>query len=246
METSERKIALVTGAGRAEGIGFEVSRQLGQQGYTVLLTARHLEAAEPLATTLRAENLDVWPYALDVTDEASVRQLAGHVQQQFGRLDVLVNNAAGTSAYGEQSTTADLTQAHAVLETTLFGAWRLTQALLPLIQQSSAGRIVNVSSGAGSHGDPAFGLTTRNGMGTSYAVSKAALNALTAKLAFEASSDTLRINAVCPGFTATFEGGAAMGARPVAEGAASVVWAALIPNAGPTGGFFRDGKPLPW
>ncbi|MFM7445410.1 MAG: SDR family NAD(P)-dependent oxidoreductase, partial [Tabrizicola sp.] len=107
------------------------------------------------------------------------------------------------------------------------------------------GRLVNVSSGAGSHGDTAFGLTTDNAMGTSYAVAKAALNALTAKLAKEETSG-VKINAVCPGFTATFPGGAEMGARPVSEGAASILWAADLPQDGPTGGFFRDGKPLPW
>jgi NAD(P)-dependent dehydrogenase (short-subunit alcohol dehydrogenase family) len=150
----------------------------------------------------------VIPAALDVTDAAQVEGLAARV----GALDLLVNNAAALSPWGE----------------------------------TAAGRIVNVSSGAGSHGDPAFGLHTGNAMGTSYAVAKAALNALTVKLAREETAATLRINAVCPGFTATFEGGAAMGARPVAEGAASILWAADIGNDGPTGGLFRDGIRLAW
>jgi NAD(P)-dependent dehydrogenase (short-subunit alcohol dehydrogenase family) len=122
----------------------------------------------------------------------------------------------------------------------------LTQALLPLMRKSQHARIVNVSSGAGSHGDTAFGLTTGNSMGTSYAVAKAALNALTVKLANEEKVNRVLVNAVCPGFTATFEGGEKMGARPVKEGAASVVWAAMLPDDGPTGGFFRDGKTIPW
>lgn len=186
------------------------------------------------------------PYALDVTAPTSVQALAAAVQREYGRLDILINNAAGVAPTGEQAATADLAVAHQVLETTLFGAWQLTQALLPLLRRSPSGRVVNVSSGAGSHGDPSFGMTTNNQMGTSYAVAKTALNGLTAKLAHEEKTPNLLINAVCPGFTATFEGGAAMGARPVAEGAASVVWAALLPNDGPTGGFFRDGQPLPW
>jgi NAD(P)-dependent dehydrogenase (short-subunit alcohol dehydrogenase family) len=131
------------------------------------------------------------------------------------------------------------------METNLFGAWRTTQALLPLLRRSRRGRIVNVSSGAGSHGDPRFGLAAGPGM-TSYAVSKAALNALTVKLALELGEDGILVNAVCPGLTATAPGMEAMGARPVAEGAASVVWAATLPANGPTGGLFRDGRALPW
>jgi NAD(P)-dependent dehydrogenase (short-subunit alcohol dehydrogenase family) len=122
----------------------------------------------------------------------------------------------------------------------------MIQAFLPLLRKSEHARIVNVSSGAGSHGDQAFGLTTDNQMGTSYAVAKAALNALTVKVAKEVAVDNILVNSVCPGFTATFEGGDAMGARPVSEGAASVVWAATLPDGGPTGQFFRDGRPLPW
>jgi NAD(P)-dependent dehydrogenase (short-subunit alcohol dehydrogenase family) len=110
------------------------------------------------------------------------------------------------------------------MDTTLFGTWALTQALLPLLRKSPQARIGNVTSGAGSHGDTAFGLTRANEMRT----------------------DRVLINAVCPGFTATFEGGAQMGSRPVAEDAASVIWAALLPDDGPTAGFFRDGKVPPW
>ena len=117
---------------------------------------------------------------------------------------------------------------------------------LPLIRRSGHGRIVNVSSGAGSHGDPQFGLTTNRGSAASYGISKAAINALTAKLAAELEGTGVLVNAVCPGLTATAPGMEAMGARPISEGAASVVWGAVIPDGGPTGGFFRDGEPLPW
>ncbi|MFM9882838.1 MAG: SDR family NAD(P)-dependent oxidoreductase [Burkholderiales bacterium] len=120
------------------------------------------------------------------------------------------------------------------------------QTFLPLLRASGHARIVNVSSGAGSHGDAAFGLTTGNGMGVSYAVSKTALSALTARLAVEERPHHVLVNAVCPGFTTTFDGAEQMGARPVAEGAASVVWAAPLADDGPTGAFFRDSKPLPW
>lgn len=239
-----KTVALITGAGREQGIGFEAARQLGQKDIWVVLSARDGAAAEARAAALRSEGFDVIGAALDVTDEASVAAIRSLIARDFGKLDILVNNAAGIAPYGEQAATADLAMAHQVLETTLFGAWRLTQALLPLLQNSAHPRIVNVSSGAGSHSDTVFGLTTANSMGTSYAVAKAALNALTVKLANE--NPGILINAVCPGFTATFEGGEAMGARPVSEGAASILYAAFLADGGPTGGFFRDGKPLGW
>jgi NAD(P)-dependent dehydrogenase (short-subunit alcohol dehydrogenase family) len=216
-----------------------VARALAARGDTVWLTARDGAQAEALAASLGDQ---VIPAALDVTDAAQVTALAARV----GALDVLVNNAASLSPWGEKAAGADLAVARGVIETTLFGTWAMCQTFLPALRQSPAGRIVNVSSGAGSHGDAAFGLHTGNAMGTSYAVAKAALNALTVKLAREETATTLRINAVCPGFTATFEGGAAMGARPVEEGAASILWAADIGNDGPTGGLFRDGIPLAW
>lgn len=240
------RIALVTGVSRAEGIGYEVSRQLAQKSIKVILTARDPATAEARASSLCAEGLDVTGRELDITKLDSVRSVADSIFREFGRLDILVNNAAGMAPFGELAGTADLNIARAVFETTLFGTWQVCQAFLPLLRESPHPRIVNVSSGAGSHGDTAFGLTTNNNMGTSYAVAKAALNALTAKLAYEERSSKVLINAVCPGFTATFEGGAAMGARPVADGAAGIVWAALLEDDGPRGGLFRDRKPLPW
>jgi NAD(P)-dependent dehydrogenase (short-subunit alcohol dehydrogenase family) len=242
--SSIQTIALVTGAGKATGIGFETARQLAQKGIEVILTARNGADADTLAALLVAEGLHVTGFALDVTSADSIAALVAKVEHDHGRLDILINNAAGMAPYGERAADADLAIARQVLDVTLFGAWQLTQLLLPLIKKSNHPRIVNVSSGAGSHGDVAFGLTTANGMGTSYAVAKAALNALTAKFANEEKG--ILVNAVCPGFTATFDGGEAMGARPVKEGAASVVFAALLADDGPTGGFFRDGKALPW
>lgn len=240
------RIAVVTGAGKVTGIGFEVCRQLAQGGMTVILTGRDGQAVEERAGELRAAGLAVVGRALDVTSVTSVAALAAHLTESFGRVDVLVNNAAATTTYDEQPSTADLERARGSMDATLFGAWRVTKALVPLLSRSEHGRVVNVSSGAGSHGDPVFGLTTKAGMGPSYAVAKAALNALTVTFANELRDLHILVNAVCPGFTATFPGAASMGARAVAEGAASVVWAAVLEDGGPTGGFFRDGKPLPW
>jgi len=242
----ENTIVLITGAGRREGIGFEVASQLAGHGAKVLLTAREGAVAQLRAEELSAKGGNVIGRQLDVVDADSVKRLAFEIDGEFGRLDILINNAAGISPFGELAETADLGKAHEVMDVTLFGAWRLTQAMAPLLRKSLHPRIVNVSSGAGSHGDTAFGLTTANAMGTSYAVAKAALNALTVKFANEEKANGILVNAIDPGFTATFEGGEQMGARPVRDGAVSIVWGAVLPDDGPTGGFFRDGKPLPW
>jgi len=237
-------VALVTGGAR--GIGFEVVRQLAQQGMTVILAARDPEKASAAAEELAGDGLDVRAGTLDVTDGASVKALAAWVEAEFGGLDVLVNNAAAFADWSETASTADLENSRAVLDTNLFGPWRVCQAFLPLIRRSDHGRIVNVASGGGSHGDQQFGLATPGGTAASYGISKAAVNALTSKLAAELDGTGILINSVDPGLTATAPGMEEMGARPIPDGAASVVWAATLPDDGPSGGFFRDGEPMPW
>jgi len=158
-------------------------------------------------------------------------------------LDVLVNNAAAFPDWEATPLTVDLAELEKSWLTNVVGPWRLVQTLVPVLRRSSAPRIVNVTSGSGSHGDPQFGLSGGPGMAP-YAVTKAAANAWTRKLA--AALPEMRVNAVDPGLTATAPGMEAMGARPVSDGASSVVWAATLPPDGPTGGFFRDGAPLAW
>jgi NAD(P)-dependent dehydrogenase (short-subunit alcohol dehydrogenase family) len=228
--------ALVTGAAR--GLGLEVSRQLAAAGMRVVLTARSLDAARAAAEGLEG---DVVPAQLDVTDRASIDRVVA--DEAAGGLDVVVSNAAAFPDWSEQAATADLAAADLAWRTNVLGPWNLVQATLPLLRASAAPRIVVVTSGSGSHGEPTFGLGSGPGM-ASYAVSKAAANALVRKLA--ADLPGILVNAVDPGLTATAPGMEAMGARPVAEGAASIVWGALLPDDGPTGGFFRDGTPLPW
>lgn len=245
------RIVLVTGASRREGLGYALAEAAAKEGAMVLLTARDGGTAQELAAEIAdaAGGARVEGHALDVTVAGSISTLRDAVQGGFGRLDVLVNNAAGINSFGEGAEGADLHAARAAMDVTLFGTWALTQAMLPLLRQSDHGRIVMVSSGAGSHGDPMFGLDTDNAMGAGYGAAKAALNALTHRLAHEEAKregSRLRINAVCPGFTATFEGGDAMGARPPADSATGVLWAARLPDDGPTGGFFRDGEWLGW
>lgn len=234
-------LAVVTGAAR--GIGAEVARQLGRAGYEVVVSARNLDAAQAHADVLRAEGLVVHAVQLDISDAQSVARLAERLADRA--VDVLVNNAAAFADWSETATTADPTVARSVMETNLFGTWQLIQALLPALRRSQRARIVNVGSGSGSHGDPAYGLTT-NAAAASYAISKAAVHALTAKLAVELVAEGIRVDAVDPGLTATAPGMEEMGARPVAEGAASVVQAVLRPADGPSGTLTRDGRPLPW
>jgi NAD(P)-dependent dehydrogenase (short-subunit alcohol dehydrogenase family) len=170
---------------------------------------------------------------LDVADRESVRAATAGLD----RLDVLVNNAAILYDTWQRGIDADLDQVREALDTNLLGAWRLTQAVLPLLRASPAGRIVNVSSGAGA-------LTDMGGGTPAYRTSKAALNALTRVLAAELRGDRILVNAVCPGWVATDMGGA--GGRPVQDGAAGIVWAATLPDDGPTSGFFRDGRAIDW
>lgn len=228
-------VVLVTGA--AKGIGREVARQLAERGETVIVSARDGARAQAVADEIGGRALE-----LDVTDPASVAAAA----ESLDHLDVLINNAAAFVDWTEMATAADLGTASAVLDTNLLGPWRVTQALLPLLRRSEHPRVVMVSSGGGSHADEQFGLTRRGGAAATYGISKAALNALTATLAAELAETPVLVTAVCPGLTATWPGAEQMGARPVAEGAASVVWAATLPDDGPRGGFFRDGEPLGW
>jgi NAD(P)-dependent dehydrogenase (short-subunit alcohol dehydrogenase family) len=238
-------VVLVTGAAR--GIGKEVARELAQRGATVLVSARDADLARATAEDLGgAGDVRALEVGLDVTADISVEVAVEALGQDPGRLDVLVNNAAAYVDWSETASCADLAAARQVLEVNLFGAWRLSRALLPLLRRSEHPRIVNVSSGAGSHGDDQFGLTKRSGAAASYGISKAALNALTSTLAAELADTPILVNAVCPGLTATWPGAEGMGARPVTEGAASVLWAATLPDGGPTGELRRDGRPLPW
>jgi NAD(P)-dependent dehydrogenase (short-subunit alcohol dehydrogenase family) len=223
-------ISLVTGGNR--GIGREVCRQLSELGHTVILTARDQDAAAAAAKEIGAE-----PLRLDITDPGTISAVSRHVAHRYGRLDVLVNNAAITYDTWQRAVSADLAVVREAAETNLYGPWLMVQQFLPLLRRSDHARIVNVSSEAAS-------LAHMGGGTPAYTASKTALNALTRMLAAELRRDNILVNAVCPGWVATDMGGP--GGRPVADGAASVVWGVTLPDNGPTGGFFRDGRSLPW
>jgi NAD(P)-dependent dehydrogenase (short-subunit alcohol dehydrogenase family) len=232
----KKKIALVTGANK--GLGFETCLQLAQLGLTVILSARDFIKGEIAAKQLVDRGLDVLFYQLDVSNQSNISRIAQQIEQQFGRLDILVNNAAILYDTWQKAIDADLGLVNLALTTNLFGPWRLSQVCIPIMKTNKYGRIVNVSSGAGS-------LHYMGGGTPAYSVSKAALNAFTRILAAELSVGTdILVNSVDPGWVATDMGGG--GGRPVEEGAKGIVWAATLPDNGPTGGFFFDDKPAPW
>jgi NAD(P)-dependent dehydrogenase (short-subunit alcohol dehydrogenase family) len=222
----------VTGANR--GIGREVARQLAEADYTVLLTARDEDKARTAAEELPG---DVRALELDVADPASIAFAAGRVEADPGSLDVLVNNAGVGTDFGVAGTEPDFEAMQQALETNFFGAYRLTVALLGLLSRSEHPRVVNVSSGMG-------GVAEMGGFSPGYRVSKAALNAMTRILSTELADDGILVNSACPGFVATDMGGPAGATKSVADGASGVVWLATLPDDGPTGGFFREGRPV--
>jgi len=232
-------IALVTGANK--GIGYRIVEQLAARGMTVLLGGRDQKRREAAAVELGVE-----PVALDVTDPASVAAAAAHVRTAFGRLDVLVNNAgiAGTGAVPPSDTTVEAVRE--VFDTNVYGAIRVTNAMLPLLLRSPAPRIVNVSSMVGSlavQSDPAGRLSVIPPT-VAYPMSKTALNAVTVQYARELAGRVL-VNAADPGYCAT-DLNDHRGWRSAAEGAAIAVRLATLDADGPTGGFFNDNGPLPW
>ncbi|NKY25768.1 SDR family NAD(P)-dependent oxidoreductase [Nocardia gamkensis] len=247
------RTALITGSGRREGLGFETARQLGAQGFHVILSARRLEQVKPLAAELTGQGIAASTVQLDLLDPASAAAAKSQVETQFGKLEVLVNNAAmlvGPADVADK----DMDELLLEFQTNVVGTWSVTQQFLPLLVTSGHGRIVNVSSGAGSFWDPDHGLVNFPGFTMarfgdmpipSYALTKAALNGLTIKMAKELERDNILVNSVCPGMTATHPGPEGF-ARPVADSAKGIVWAATLPDGGPTGLFFRDGKQLPW
>jgi NAD(P)-dependent dehydrogenase (short-subunit alcohol dehydrogenase family) len=223
-------IALVTGANR--GIGHETARQLAERGYDVIVSAREEAKAQAAAEAIGGRSLQ-----LDVSDPASIERAAAAVAADPGTLDVLVNNAGIGSDFGVSGVDPDFDAIQRALETNFFGAYRLTIALLPLLRASEHPRVVNVSSGMG-------GITEMGGWSPGYRVSKVSLNALTRILSTELADARFKVNSACPGFVNTDMGGPMGAQKPVEDGAAGVVWLATLPDDGPSGGFFRDGKPI--
>ncbi len=236
MEEFMDRVALVTGANR--GIGLEVARQLALRGFTTILGARDVQKGEESASSLKGSGLKIIPVQLDVTEQRSVDAAKFIIEEQFGKLDVLVNNAAVLYDSWQRAGNANLGTVREAFETNTLGAWRVCQVFIPLLRKSKHARIVNVSSESGS-------LAVMGGGTPAYSVSKTALNALTRMLADDLRASHILVNSVCPGWVATQMGGPDA-PRSVEEGAAGVMWAVTLPDDGPTGGIFRDGEPLAW
>jgi NAD(P)-dependent dehydrogenase (short-subunit alcohol dehydrogenase family) len=240
------KIALITGANK--GLGFEMARQLGRAGVAVVLAARDLQKGEAAAERLQGEGFDAQALKLDVTNRKDHATAAAFLNERFGRLDILINNA-GISAEGfgagkVSTTTEDVI--HRTFETNFFAPVALTQVLLPLLQRSDAGRIVNMSSILGSqtlHADPTSPIY--NFKSLAYDASKAALNSFTIHLAHELKDTKIKVNSAHPGWVKT-DMGTDAAPMEIPEGAKTGVALALLADDGPTGGFFHLGQRLPW
>jgi len=228
---SGRPAALVTGSTR--GIGFEVARQLAARGFDVVVTGRK---RAPAQTAARQVGEGAVAHPFDASDPESIRDLAGFVERELGRLDVLVNNAAVLLADGESILTIAPEAFEESWRTNALGPLLLTQALVPLLKRSREARIVNVSSGAGQ-------VSSMTTYAPAYSISKATLNAITVMLA--AALPDAKVNCVDPGWVRTDMGGPGA-PRSVEEGAATIVWLATLPASGPTGGFFRDRRRIAW
>ena len=249
-----KEVALITGAN--QGIGLQIAKDLASHGFTVLVGSRNLERGEEAAKSI---NEDAHAFHLDVTDQASIAAAADRIRKEFGRLDVLINNAAisntslkpGMSieefAKSTRPSNVSLDEVRAVWETNVFGVLAVTQAMLPLLRESPAARIVNVSSGVGSltrNSDRAYAY--RSIFGPVYhPASKTALNAITLAMAIELESTGIKVNAACPGYTKT-NLNSYTGTRTVEEGAREPVRLALLGPDGPTGTFSNEEGPLPW
>ena len=247
----DKPVALVTGANK--GIGLQIAKDLATHGFTVLVGSRNLEHGE---TAAKSVGPDARAVQLDVTNQASIAAAAERIRNQFGRLDVLVNNA-GVSHAGEpgrplqelaksgRPSVASLAEVRAIFETNVFGVIAVTQAMLPLLREAPAARIVNVSSSSGSltlNSDP---TNPHRSMFGTYSSSKAALNAITVAFASDLESAGIKVNAACPGFTSTDLNNFA-GTRTVEEAAREPVRLALLDADGPTGTFSSASGPLPW
>lgn len=239
----EERIAVVTGAAR--GLGRTVAHQLAAAGCQVLVVGRNAEAIDAAARDLQAQGGNVLPHVADVTDASAVAALAARLRREFGRADILVNNAGVLLEPKDQLLpqaasvlVVDPEVVAATLACNSLAPLRLIQAIAPLMKERSWGRIVNVSSGMGQ-------LSEMDGHWPGYRMSKAALNALTRLTAHELTGSGIKVNSVCPGWCRTEMGGP-LATRSAEDGAAGIVWAALLPDDGPTGGFFRDGKPIAW
>lgn len=244
MNTS--KTVLITGGNK--GIGFESARQLGKLGFTILIGSRDQFKGQEAAASLKNENIDCEAITLDVTNLDTIQSAAKRIEDQYGSLDVLINNAGVNLDKGLPPSQLELTVLRDTYETNVFGMFSVTKGMLPLIKKSPIGRIVNLSSGLASltlNNDPKSDAEKYGVNVLAYMSSKTAVNALTVLFARELKDTPIKINSADPGFTATDLNGHT-GYRTVEQGASIVVKLATLPNDGSTGSFFDENGVIPW
>jgi NAD(P)-dependent dehydrogenase (short-subunit alcohol dehydrogenase family) len=237
-----KTLALVSGANR--GIGLAIATGLARRGVHVLLGCRDLGRGEAASAPLRAEGLQVWPVQLDTTDDGSVTALAARITQDFGYLDILVNNAGIGLDYAPML--SPVQRMEQTLAVNVVGTLRLTEAMVPLLVESKQPRIVNVSSELASfklHSDPSWAYADIKL--PTYQASKAAVNSLTVSYADSLKEKGIKVNAICPGYTAT-EATNFSGSRTPAQAAVVAIHYALLDDGGPTGAFANEEGELPW
>jgi len=237
-----KKIALVTGGNR--GLGFAACEKLAGLGYHVILTSRNMEKGRAAAASLAALGEVVF-HPLDVKESANIDRLRKHVEKEYGRLDVLINNAGvyldgGRSGEPQPASAFDakMDTVRSTMESNLYGPFQLCQGLIPIMRKNNYGRVVNLSSGMGQ-------LSQMSAGSAAYRISKTALNAVTKIFAEEMKGSDILVNSACPGWVKTDMGGASA-TRTIEEGIDTIMWLATLPEGGPTGGFFRDRQSIPW
>jgi NAD(P)-dependent dehydrogenase (short-subunit alcohol dehydrogenase family) len=243
---STSKTVLITGGNK--GIGLETARQLGKLGFTILLGSRDEARGQEATATLTAENINAKAITLDITDLDTIQSAVKQIDDQYGALDVLINNAGVCLERGLPPSQLELTVLRNTYETNVFGSFSVTKAMLPLIKKSPAGRIVNLSSGLASlteYNNPESDAEKYGVNLLAYMSSKTAVNALTVLFAKELKDTPIKINSADPGYTATDLNGHT-GYRTVEQGASIVVKLATLPNDGPNGGFFDENGVIPW
>jgi NAD(P)-dependent dehydrogenase (short-subunit alcohol dehydrogenase family) len=244
MKNHQKRVALVTGANR--GIGFEIAKKLAEQKITVLIGARNQEHGEKARERLRRHEFDVHALLLDVTDAMSVQAVLGRINDEFRRLDILINNAGIMIDSETGITELNPTIFQNTLETNAMGPLLLSQACLPLMKANNYGRIVNMSSTLGSLTEIASPDSPHAEVkAPAYRLSKTILNGITVLLASELRGTNILVNSACPGWVRTDLGGEQAPLSPE-QGADTPVWLATLPGGGPTGGLFRERQPIPW
>ena len=229
------KIALITGTNR--GIGLETSKQLASKGITVIMTARNMQAGRPMVNELRKQWKHVWFHQLDVNDEKSIQDTYQYLENSYGKLDILINNAGVFLDNGKISLDLDIDALRSTMETNLYGPYRLIQVMLPLLKKSDGARIINLSSTMGQ-------FSSMSERSAAYRISKTALNAMTVIFSAELSAFNIKVNSVHPGWVRTDMGGY-NATKSVEEGADSVVWLATADEI-PNGKFIYERKVINW